>query len=84
VHKLESEAWVVASGRVLMVIEKVGLEANSNKSNQYRLSIIMLCALYLLSFSFPFYRATRCFSEYCRIQGESICGEFIYTYVYRF
>jgi len=26
VHKLESEARVVASGRVLMVIEKVGLE----------------------------------------------------------
>ena len=28
VHKLESEARVVASGRVLMVIEKVGLEAS--------------------------------------------------------
>ena len=26
VHKLESEARAVASGRVLMVIEKVGLE----------------------------------------------------------
>ena len=28
VHKLESEARAVASGRVLMVIEKVGLEAS--------------------------------------------------------
>jgi len=26
VHKLESEVWAVTSGRVLMVIEKVGLE----------------------------------------------------------
>ena len=28
VHKLESEARAVASGRVLMVVEKVGLEAS--------------------------------------------------------
>ena len=28
VHKLESEARAVASGRVLMVIEKVGFEAS--------------------------------------------------------
>jgi len=28
VHKLKSEARAVASGRVLMVIEKVGLEAS--------------------------------------------------------
>jgi len=28
VHKLESEARAVANGRVLMVIEKVGLEAS--------------------------------------------------------
>jgi len=28
VQKLESEAWAVASGRVLMVVEKMGLEAS--------------------------------------------------------